>query len=236
MRLFSKKQDEFVTIIFWQKHLTFCWIQQLERSSSLYLKAYYHVELTHSELDQLIIYNPTAIDQHIEHFFNTHNIYNPYVLFGIYGSQCIEKLVPSHTATPRVDQVTIPQSSDWQWDYHYLYPMEHGQYMFYASGIPKTVLFGFQLIALRNKLNVLKISPRTISLYQLYKYLYGSGYRNSQLGVHMQLHNNSIERFFTPDIIARIVHIPSSHGISAKSALPILAHACGLFVSERWSQ
>lgn len=233
---FSKKTDEFVSILFSAKHITFCWIQQLEKSSSLYLRAYEHIPLTNLELDQLVINNPTAIDHHIHHFVETHRLHNAYFLFGLSGSQCTEKLIPLHTATPNSTQLLIPQSTNSQWDYRYLYPMEHGQYMFYASGIPKTVLFGYQLLALRNALNLLKITPRTISMYQLYKHLYGTSFRHSQLGVHMQHHNNSIEQFFTPDIIARILYIPSTHGITAKSALPILAQACGLFVSERWSQ
>lgn len=227
--------DEIVSILFWQNHLTFCWIQQLERSSALYLKAYHHVPLNNFELEQLIIHNPTALDTHIKQFFSAHPIHKPYVLFGLHGPMCIEKLIPLHTSTPSPNQLLLASSIDWNWDYHYLYPTDQGQYMFYTTGIPKATLFGYQLLALRNKLNLLKISPRTISLYQLYKYIYGSGYRNSQLGVHMQRHNNSLEQFFTPDIIARIVHIPAEHGITAKSALPVLAHACGLFVSERWS-
>ena len=157
------------------------------------------------------------------------------MVFGLSGPLCVEKLIPAPTATPTSSQLTISPSRDWQWDYHYLYPLEQGQYLFYAAGIPKTVLFGYQLLALRNQLNLLKITPRTMSLYQLYKYLYGSSFRNSQLSVHMQQHNHAIEQFFTPDIIARMLHIPSSHGITARATLPVLAHACGLYVSERWS-
>ncbi len=97
--------------------------------------------------------------------------------------------------------------------------------------MPRAILLQYQLLSIAAHLNVIAIVPQRRVLLSLYKFFYGSAFRQAQLAVDMVRHRNMIEYLFTPDSLARIVNILPNIKSRAEE-MPYLLTACGLFVSE----
>jgi hypothetical protein len=186
------------------------------------------VVLQHLELEQLVLFNPTRISSYINHWYRIVGKQVP-LLMSLSGPSLIEQLVPLPITHPTIDQFPISHSPDWHWEFIYLYSIDTMHY-FYLTGIRRSILFQYQLLALHNQFPLQTITSHAMALLALYRYKSGSTYRASQLAEHLT-RVRSIERLFAHDDLERIATLPSGITISKEETLPLLI-ACGLLMGE----
>ena len=226
-----KLDNNIVTMTFHPQHLCLSWITHKKGRAPLALQAYKRFPLHNLELERLTIFNPTQLKKMITSFLSTHKLNNAFVIFGLSGPGIKEKMVTVSHASPTPDDFALPISKDLLWDFQYLYPKDNSQFVFYVYGIPQHILFQYQLLAIAAKLNVIKITPARVGLFNAYQFLFGDAFRQGQLALDMIRNHNMIEQVFTNETITRMIEI--SPDIDKKQEQSHILQACGLFVSER---
>ncbi len=221
---------QFVAITIQPHHLSCSWIQRSHKKAPFLLRAYKRFSLQNLELEKLILFNPTSIKKYITTFLSTHQLHNAFIAFSLSGPNIIEQFIALQTANPTPDNFSVQKADNILWEYEYVYPRDH-QFIFYVYSMPQAILLQYQLLSIAAHLNIIAIIPQRRVLLSLYKFLYGSAFRQAQLAVDMTRHHNMIEYLFTPDLLARIINI-SPNIKSRVEEMPYLLTACGLFVSE----
>lgn len=211
-----KIDNEWVSIAYNPTSITCCWIQKTDNAPAPYtLAAYQHTPLNNLELASLIPYNRTALISIIRAFLTKYSVSHAYVSCALTGPTVFENIVQVPTASPTntdiintIRAIETSRLKKMNIEYHYLYPKEDAQSVFYVCGIQQHHLLQHQLLAIAADMNITIMTTEYMALLRLYKQIYGKAFRNSQLAQDMMKHNNMLAQFFTPDIIRRTVHIP----------------------------
>lgn len=227
------KLDNRLVTIHFQPHVLSCSIITPSQNPAPYtLSAYQETSLTHFELEQLKLFNPTAIFQYIATFLRAHRAHNAYIACTLHGPGVFEQFMQTYTTQPTLDTFALPDKHKYFWDYRYAYPLDHGRWMFYVAGIKKELLLQYKLFAIRHKLNITTITTQRIALLSLYKFQNAATFRESKLAIDMLQHNNMPEELFSTDTLHRTLYIPPS--LAGRYTHPShLLYACGLHIAER---
>lgn len=202
-------------------------LSQKPSSPQLQLHALFHKKLDHLELEQLTLFNPTAIGALIASWQTQSNA--P-LLCALHGPGLQEQMIFLHTPHPDKGQLPVSHAPHWQWHHTYLYSVDH-QHCFYLCGIKKSILFQYQLMAINHNLPLSLLTTERMALLHCYKQLCGTTFRSSQLANDMTTYHNRVERLFFKDDLARILQIPSQITIPDDLILPLLT-LCGLFNAQ----
>ncbi len=108
-----------------------------------------------------------------------------------------------------MEDFVIPERNHMRWDYRFAYPADNGLWVFYVTGMPRSLLLQYQLLAITTPLNLLAITSERMALLALYEYQHGNAFRRSQLAIDMLRHHNMIEYLFDGDTLSRILYVPS---------------------------
>jgi len=204
---FNKK---YVIIYFSPHHITCTWIESAGKKAKL--KAIKTETIQNLELEHLIIYNPSHINSIIQSFIKSHKLQNAYSLFCLSGPSLKEQFITSDTV--KLNQKSLDTHDQqaqisWKhlvWDYSYLYPTQNGQFVFYVAGISRELIFQYQLLAMRNNLNLIALSPATTALLNLYQEYKGSDFRQGQLGIDLAYHNNDVTKIFNHKTLNNVIY------------------------------
>lgn len=228
-----KLDDTLVTITF-QPHLLSCSIITTSNHTAPFaLHAYTETPLQQLELEQLKIFNPTLLQNYIINFLDIHQVRNAFITCMLNGPGIYERFIPMHTANPQLDDFLLPEKQMYTWEYRYVYPIDHGRWMFYVSGIKKDLLFQYKLLAIAGNLNITTITTQRSALLSLYKFQQGKAFRTSKLAIDMLHHHNMPEQLFCADTLGRLLYIPPRLIHQRVQATAHLLNACGLYVAER---
>ena len=221
-----------VTISFSSDNLVCSWIQKTKTGTApLRLCAYQRYQLTHLELANLILFNPTTIKKYITFFLQKHNLYDAFIVCSFEGAVIAETFIAMPTATPHRADFGIPISSNTAWEYRYMYPNDHSQHVFYIYTMPRLLVLQYQLLAITMRCNVITMTTKTMALFYAYKTIFGAAFRKSQLAVDMMRHHNNIEDLISLDALRRMISMPLE--INVKDEKSFIATAVGLFCAER---
>ncbi len=233
MNLIPRLHNELVSIIFQPHQITLSHIQRSKNATQLHLHAYTQIALDNLELEKLVIYNPTRIKAHINTFLSTHNINNAFILCALSGPGVFERYIslPTAHAQPNDFNATA-ELKNLNWEYTYVYATDTAQSMYYVCGITPQMLLQYQLLAVSTPFNVLKITTKRMALHNIYKYMYGAAFRQSQFALDMMQHNNMIEYIFSQDTLGRIVHIPGHITVNKQHEITNILSACGLISAQ----
>lgn len=210
--------------------LTCSWWDALETEHPE-LKAYQRIPLTKAEYSDGVIYNPTALKNIIEQFLTTHNLHNSFIHLAINSPRCIERIVTLPHSSPVYTDFQLPELKKCSWNYHYLYPFEH-EFAFYVCGLPRELIAQYKLLALTIPLNIIMLTTGHIALFTVYKKLFSSSFRQSQLAADMMQQNHSLHRYFTPEMIYRMIAINKNVALNMKQEYPFIAQSLGLILSQ----
>ena len=224
--------QDLCTVSFSPDSVTCSWIQKTDKGvSPLVLRAYKRYPLDNLELEHLTLFNPTTIKKHITSFLAEHNKTDAFIAFSLDGPAIIEQCVALPTSTPHRADFGIANSSSIAWDYRYLYPNDHGQFVFYLYTVPRSLILQYQLLAVVAQCNLITITTTSMALLTTYQHVFGTAFRRSQLAVDMMRHHNNIDALVSADILKRMVQIPTT--IVLQDERSHIAAACGLFFDER---
>ena len=219
-----------VSIDFSPEAVVCSWISHATKDRPV-LRAYKRFELNNLELEKLIIFNPTIIKKYMCSFLEEHNLSNAFIAFILHGPMITEQFVAMPTSTPHYTDFGIAQKTrNVLWEYRYLYPNDHGQFVFYVYSVPRSLVLQYQLLAVAARCNLITMTTRTMMLLSAYKNIFGVAFRRSQLAVDMMRCNNNIADLITVDTLNRIMNCA---GFCNSSERLYCAAASGLFYSER---
>ena len=232
MWLIPALEHKLVSIDFSPEALVCSWIEKTNNgTAALTLRAYKRFPLINLELEKLILFNPTVIKEHICSFLEEHNLTDAFIAFILHGPTIVEQFVAMPTSTPHyVDFGIANNARSVLWEYRYLYPNDHGQFVFYVYTAPRSLILQYQLLAVAARCNLITMTTRTMMLLSAYKNIFGAVFRRSQLAVDMTRCNNNIEDIITIDTLNRMVNFA---GLCTASERLYCAAALGLFCSER---
>ena len=221
-----------VCVLFTPEAMVCSWIEKTNNATApLLLRAYKHYPLNNLELEHLTLFNPTVIKNYITSFLQQHNLADAFIAFIVHGPGVTEQFVAMPTSTPhRTDFGISSNSRSLLWEYRYLYPNDHGQFVFYVYSIARSLVLQYQLLAIAAQCNVITITTQTMALLSAYKNIFGPAFRRSQLAVDMMRCNNAIEELIAVDTLNRMI---SGTGTIVGRERLYVAAAAGLFCSER---
>ncbi|MCA9770519.1 hypothetical protein KC460_04080 [Candidatus Dependentiae bacterium] len=232
--MWPKKNNnyEIVTIGFSQEYLCLAWISRKNKIPTL--TSYRKIHCTHLELHEGTLYNPTALGHYISQFLQKYTLHKAFVNMWLTGNYIHEQLIKTANAHP----TTIELGTNMQksiWDFQYVYPTDNGHFVFYVTGIPKEILFQYQLLAVTNHINLITITTYHHALLHLYHFIQGAAFRHSQLAHDIQQHGNRIEFLFTPETILRVIRIHPGLSIDITKEFSWLLGITGLYIMEAYT-
>lgn len=228
----SYRTPPHATVVLSKNSLACGWLEQSKHSKQIKLHAYEKTSLS-SHIGADGFFNPTAIGSVITNFLKTYSIKNATISCAFASPLVTEKLVTRSHATPDPNTLIIAPTQHTLWDYHYLYPTDTNEYVFYVCAVTQPLLLQYKLMAINHKLSLLTTTSQSAALLQLYRYINDNAFRASKLGADMQRCHNNPENLFTLDTLNRVITIPSHLNILPAHEKSFLLTMCGLIIAER---
>ncbi|MBN1549339.1 hypothetical protein JW872_01625 [Candidatus Babeliales bacterium] len=163
--------------------ITLSWIAPSKQGPAPYdIKALKQLLIETRPEATLRIFNPTRLDTLITTFLEKHNLKNACIIFALSGKGVIEK--QAMMKKPVADLEAFEQklfnepgfadthSNQMVWNYYCLQDTkEHHEAPWYFCGMSQELLFQYQLLAIRCKLNLIHITTSTMALLQAHLHL-----------------------------------------------------------------
>lgn len=220
---------EAYTVLFSPRSITGALLKRNPITGTLHLASLQHQQLHNLELERLTIFNPTAIGSLIKQWYASCAQTIP-LLFALHGPAIEEHMLLLHTAHPNQSHFPISHAPHMHWKHTYLYSLDH-RHCFYLCGIPKPLLFQYQLMAIEQELPLNILTTERMALAHCYRAMNGTAYRPAQLAHALQMQHNRIERLFFKEDLSRILTVPANIKLDDAVHIPLLA-ACGLFAMQ----
>lgn len=228
----TSHKNEFVSFIFYPQSLTCAWIRLSPKNkrAPLQMCAYTQFPLTELPLENGILYNPTILKKLMTTFLKTHKQQNASISFCLSDPTITQHYATLPTANPTKENFAPNVTHAHVWNYHFMYQHD-GNSTFYTYAVPRLLILQHQLLAIGAQLDLIRITTTESALFYVYKYIYSTAFRRTQLALDMIKHKNKLERLITPDMIQRVIQLPAGY-ISQQELIPI-ATSCGLFMLDK---
>jgi hypothetical protein len=224
-----QESHEAFSVIFSPRAITGAFITQNQHNGTLRLRSLHHHRFSNLELERLTLFNPTVVGSLITQWYKESSTTAP-LFFALHGPALEEHMLLLHTAHPTNAQFPISHAPHMHWKHTYLYSLDH-QHCFYLCGIPKPLLFQYQLMAITHELPLSILTTERMALAHCYRAMNGTAYRSAQLAQALQMHNNRIEQLFFKEDLSRLLLVPTDITITDDARLALLT-ACGLFAMQ----
>jgi hypothetical protein len=228
--------DDLITISLNPQFLTCTWMKSAQinakNNNRWMLKNYHKIPLLNLEFEQSVPFNLTRIKQSIHEFITANDLKSAYAAIAISGPGIKEEFLTRSIAHPKREHFESEELKLNIWDYIYLYPMDHGQFAFYVTSISRQQVLQYQLLAISLQLNLLVLTTQSMALLQAYKYMQGTNFRHSQLGLDMIAHKNNMSNYFKDNITSHLLTISPTISVSLPDEMPYIASAFGLCVAS----
>lgn len=197
------------------------------------LYAYHHYPFQ-SACEQLPISNPTLLRSYIQEVVTLHKLEHGMAALVLNGPGIAERIATLASAHPNYQQIVDPRLKGFIWDSYYLYPEENSsQYAFYVAGIKQALLLQYKLLFCTLPLHLIGITTESMALLYLYKTLYGSTFRRSQLAHDIQKTNHTLHPLISAEALRRSLAINPTLSVPAWYDAPTLRTALGLYLLGR---
>jgi len=224
--------DRLVTINFYPHAMSCSIIERAWTVAPFIVQAYQRFAFKNLELENLMVFNPTAVGRLVHTFLKKHRAQDAFVACSLRGPQLFERYVTVNSQTPQASDFVLPELKTLVWDYRYAYPIDHGKSVCYVAGLPHAVITQYQLFAIQTQLHMTILMPEQMALLQVYRYQRGLTFRRTQLAVDMLQHHNMVDYLCNTDTLGRILHVPNHLVLDRAHEVGPLLAACGLFISE----
>ena len=226
----TKLSDELVTITINPSEISLGLIKPTKKASApLELQSLRTIANKQITIDS-VLYNPTALKNQITAFINSYNLNNAFVALCLTGAGVYERLVVLPKSNPQPSDFAHLKLGKLSFDYTYLYPTDTGQFVFYVAGMSRELLFQYQLLILQTSLHLVSITTNAHVLFTLYRSLYGTAFRQTQLAADMERSQCRLDLLFTPDMLHRLVNVRMGYAPEQFNHLLALT---GLYIAEK---
>lgn len=182
--------------------LALSWFSQetVQKQPRLQLNAFTLNMFENLEFVDGLIFNPTAINEHLKKFIQTNKLSSPAIACSLAGPGIQEKIVMLPTAQPSEKNFTHTFENVNMWDYMYLYPHD-GKFSYYVCGITRKQLAQHTAFAASYGYNISILTTASAALLGLYKHIHGPAFRYSQLAHDLAAGNNTIEHLNSVQLV-----------------------------------
>ena len=231
-----KLKNEIITLSLSPTELALAWITKEKKRNKPALKALKKIPITNCAFENNVVFNPTFLYSHVADFLTYHSLHNAFITCALSGPTIFENIVAFTTTTPTPGDLNLENSHKKIWNTHYLYPTENAQFQFYVAGIPRELLFQYQLFTQSVSLNVLTITTPFAAQLQTYQHIHNNAVRQEQLAYDMKQYNNDLSKTLTTNSLEQLVRIDSAnYYIDEKKDMPLLHTLAGLYFAEKLS-
>jgi len=227
---FKAKKHNLITISLTPQKIACGYITNNNSPESIIVNSYEETKFDSYEFEKAIVFNPTKITHIINNFTKKNNITNAQSALSVKGLNIQENIVTLVQSTPKKNNFNISELNNITWDYTYLGPSLKSGFDFYVCGIRKEILFQYKLLLIRSGLIPTIITTEKTAHLQLYKYIKGDSFRQSQLAVDLSKNNYNIQNTFTPENISNNFTLNQTTNINLKKNLPLLSTNIGLYL------
>ena len=172
--------------------LTCSWVQAPGKKHEPYeLKAYKHLLFEVHQKASLAIYNPTRLSSLISTFLEVHDLRDAFIVIALSGDGLVEKQIM--LPKPAVNLNSIEGKDALVWNYYCLQEQTGtNQAPWYTCGLKQELLFQYQLLAIKARLNVIQITTPTMALLKAYKFLKQgkAAYNKAHITDHVNLNGH----------------------------------------------
>lgn len=197
------------------------------------LYAYHRYPFTRGECEQLLVCNATLLRSYIQEVVTLYQLENSMAVLVLNGPGVAERMVTLTSAHPTYQQIVDPRLKGFIWDSYYLYPEDSNQYAFYVAGIKQALLLQYKLLFCTLPLHLIGITTESMALLYLYKKLYGSTFRRSQLAHDIQKTDQTLHPLISAELMRRSLAINPAVSAPSWYDSPTLRTALGLYLLGR---
>jgi len=170
-------------------------------------------------IHQGIVYNQTAVVNALQEFINTYRISHQSLWLCVSGLGASETTIwHPHAHAHKTDLWHVGLSLH-AWDIAHLYPAHDNGFILYVGGIRREIILQWQIISMRLSLSLACVTTPFYALWNMYKGVFASAYRSSQLAADMSLVGLSLEKAVSSDALNRLFR-SGAHYLSAHELLP----------------
>jgi len=185
-------ENELITLSLNPTELTCAWITQEKNRTKPTLKALKKISITNCAFENNIIFSPKFLYTHVAQFIEFNKLHNAFITCALSGPSVIQEIIAFQTATPTLDDLKKDDFHKKIWNIEYLYPTDEAQFQYYIAGIPRELLFQYQLFIRTVSLNLLTITTPFIAQFQVYQHMHNYTIRQEQLAQDMKYNNNDL--------------------------------------------
>jgi hypothetical protein len=155
---------EFITIVLYPNELVVSWFQQSKNSLKIIPKAWEVSNLDSLQIERGIIFNPTVVAEFITQFFKKNNLKKCFVSVGLADTLLWEHCCWIIQERPTIDHLPY-EARTLVWNYAQLWSDENSyKKLFYLFGLPREILFQYQLLSLRVPFHCCTITAKNRAL------------------------------------------------------------------------
>jgi hypothetical protein len=195
MWLDKQQIKDYVALVFKPQYLAYAHIKK--NDAHYIMENYVHIPLTNLELENQIIFNPTALNNQLTALLHKHKKNNTEIRISLEGPTIIEKLISSDI---NAENIYGEQFKNLVWHDTPLSPVHT-----YLCGISRDLLFQYQLLAMTNNIEITCITTSNMALLSSYQKLIKNSTDNPISNL------NDIRNFLSFQNIATLCsHVPST--------------------------
>lgn len=219
MWLHKQKVEDIVALAFKPQYLAYAHIKKTDTQVPYSLVSYKQISLTNLELEKQIIFNPTHIGKHLHHLLCQQCLCNADIRISLAGPTIFEHIMTSSDIT--IEEIHGAKLKNLVWEDIRIFQNSQSNQQTYVSGISRELLFQYQLLAIKHKLNVTCITTSNMAL----------------LGSYHALSSDTVNHNCTrPEDIASLVPTESIQklcsDVPSTDNLILMAELIGLCLSE----
>ncbi len=197
-----------IQIIVGPEHIACYWIRS-DTNKHMEIKAEQRFELPVAA--EAVVYNPTAIQQSINLFITEYSLQHAYSHFIIDKPLVHEQFIHHTNSYAQLADLIIPELHRTRYEYFYVGP-DKDQSLFYVCSIAQSLLLQLQILHTNLSLYMQSIRTPLSIQFDLYKYLHGPQFSQTQLvqavdkeqmQIKNLLKNDQLQRYLgtTPDTV-----------------------------------
>jgi len=224
----KRKSPEIVTVSISPQKMALSWIK--EENKKITIKSYKPFSFEHLEFEKSIVFNPTKIKTLAKQFLEENNIKKASFSIAVSGPSIFEKIVKLAKASPHKQDFKCEELKQLNWNYTYIGPSPDNGFDFYICGIKRELLFQYRLLMINTSVTPVVITTSKTAQIELYKYLRGKEFRQSQLVIDLHKNNYDTQSIFTLEDISKNFIFGKNSTDELKSEYQSLATNIGLFL------
>ena len=166
MWLHKQTINNIVTLAFSPQYLAYAHIKKTNNQIPYSMINYKYIPLNNLELEKQIIFNPTQIGKQLHALLSEQKLSDADIRISLSGPTIFETIVA--LSDKSIDELHGTQLKNLVWEDMPVFQHAQSNQQIYVCGISRELLFQYQLLAIKHKLNIRCITTSNLALLSAY--------------------------------------------------------------------